>query len=137
MTSPVVSNAKYVVLGASGNTGSIVADFLLSKGEKVRVVGRDVGDAEPAQPGGGRRMGGDGRRRRRGGLEPRRMTDDVVAAVRQVGGGVGGGEPPRSGATGSRRAVVRRVEGESGDDDERMAGVGVDGDPLAGSRRAV
>jgi len=43
MTSPVVSNAKYVVLGASGNTGSIVADFLLSKGEKVRVVGRDAG----------------------------------------------------------------------------------------------
>ncbi len=43
MTSPVVSNAKYVVLGASGNTGSIVGDFLLSKGEKVRVVGRDAG----------------------------------------------------------------------------------------------
>jgi uncharacterized protein YbjT (DUF2867 family) len=33
----------YVILGASGNTGSIVADFLLSKGEKVRVVGRDAG----------------------------------------------------------------------------------------------
>jgi uncharacterized protein YbjT (DUF2867 family) len=43
MTSPVVSNAKYVILGASGNTGSIIADFLLSKGEKVRVVGRDAG----------------------------------------------------------------------------------------------
>ena len=43
MTSPVVSNAIYVILGASGNTGSIVADFLLSKGEKVRVVGRDAG----------------------------------------------------------------------------------------------
>src|SRR5580704_9681895 len=43
MTSPVVSNAKYVVLGASGNTGSVVADVLLSKGEKVRVVGRDLG----------------------------------------------------------------------------------------------
>jgi uncharacterized protein YbjT (DUF2867 family) len=43
MTSPVVSNTKYVILGASGNTGSIVADFLLSKGEKVRVVGRDAG----------------------------------------------------------------------------------------------
>jgi uncharacterized protein YbjT (DUF2867 family) len=43
MTSPVVSNAKYVILGASGNTGSVVADFLLSKGEKVRVVGRDAG----------------------------------------------------------------------------------------------
>src|ERR1700688_3360515 len=43
MTSPVVSNAVYVILGASGNTGSIIADFLLSKGEKVRVVGRDAG----------------------------------------------------------------------------------------------
>jgi uncharacterized protein YbjT (DUF2867 family) len=43
MTSPVVSNAMYVILGASGNTGSVVADFLLSKGEKVRVVGRDAG----------------------------------------------------------------------------------------------
>ena len=43
MTSPVVSNGMYVILGASGNTGSIVADFLLSKGEKVRVVGRDAG----------------------------------------------------------------------------------------------
>jgi uncharacterized protein YbjT (DUF2867 family) len=43
MTSPVVSNAMYVILGASGNTGSVVADFLLSKGEKVRVVGRNAG----------------------------------------------------------------------------------------------
>jgi uncharacterized protein YbjT (DUF2867 family) len=34
---------KYVILGASGNTGSIVSDFLLSKGKKVRVVGRDAG----------------------------------------------------------------------------------------------
>ena len=43
MISPVVSNEMYVILGASGNTGSIIADFLLSKGKKVRVVGRDVG----------------------------------------------------------------------------------------------
>src|SRR6266478_5854053 len=43
MTSLAVSNAEYVILGASGNTGSIVADFLLSKGKKVRVVGRDSG----------------------------------------------------------------------------------------------
>jgi uncharacterized protein YbjT (DUF2867 family) len=40
--SPVALNATYVILGASGNTGSIVADFLLSKGKKVRVVGRDA-----------------------------------------------------------------------------------------------
>ena len=33
----------YVVLGASGHTGSVVASSLLLKGEKVRVVGRDVG----------------------------------------------------------------------------------------------
>jgi uncharacterized protein YbjT (DUF2867 family) len=43
MTSSVVSNEMYVILGASGNTGSIVANFLLSKGKKVRVVGRDSG----------------------------------------------------------------------------------------------
>jgi uncharacterized protein YbjT (DUF2867 family) len=33
----------YVILGATGNTGSIIADSLLSKGKKVRVVGRDAG----------------------------------------------------------------------------------------------
>ena len=43
MTSSVVSNEMYVILGASGNTGSIVANFLLSKGKKLRVVGRDSG----------------------------------------------------------------------------------------------
>src|SRR5271157_2980425 len=43
MSSPVVSNEMYVILGATGHTGSVVADFLLSKGEKVRVVGRDAG----------------------------------------------------------------------------------------------
>src|SRR5260370_27210953 len=37
------ADAVYVILGASGNTGSIIADSLLSKGEKVRVVGRDQG----------------------------------------------------------------------------------------------
>jgi uncharacterized protein YbjT (DUF2867 family) len=43
MSSTVDSNTRYVILGASGNTGSIIADFLLSKGRKVRVVGRDAG----------------------------------------------------------------------------------------------
>jgi uncharacterized protein YbjT (DUF2867 family) len=33
----------YVVLGASGNTGSVISNSLLVKGEKVRVVGRDAG----------------------------------------------------------------------------------------------
>ena len=33
----------YVILGASGNTGSIIANSLLSEGMTVRVVGRDAG----------------------------------------------------------------------------------------------
>jgi hypothetical protein len=40
MTSSVVSNEMYVILGASGNTGSIIANSLLSAGKKVRVVTR-------------------------------------------------------------------------------------------------
>jgi uncharacterized protein YbjT (DUF2867 family) len=39
----VSTDAMYVILGASGNTGSIIADSLLAKGNKVRVVGRDAG----------------------------------------------------------------------------------------------
>src|SRR5271156_875945 len=39
----VPTDAMYVILGASGNTGSIIADSLLSRGEKARVVGRDTG----------------------------------------------------------------------------------------------
>jgi uncharacterized protein YbjT (DUF2867 family) len=46
MSSTINLNAMYVILGASGNTGSIVTDFLLSKGKKVRVVGRDAGRLE-------------------------------------------------------------------------------------------
>src|SRR5579862_4673952 len=42
MISPVNLDAMYVILGASGNTGSIIADSLLSKGKKVRVVGREA-----------------------------------------------------------------------------------------------
>jgi uncharacterized protein YbjT (DUF2867 family) len=38
-----VRDGMYVILGASGNTGSIIANFLLSKGQKLRVVGRDGG----------------------------------------------------------------------------------------------
>jgi uncharacterized protein YbjT (DUF2867 family) len=40
------TNATHVILGASGNTGSIVASSLLAQGEKVRVVGRDAGRLE-------------------------------------------------------------------------------------------
>ena len=32
----------YVITGATGNTGSVVAEKLLGKGEKVRVLGRDA-----------------------------------------------------------------------------------------------
>jgi len=39
----VVTDATYVILGATGNTGSIIADTLLSGRKKVRVVGRDAG----------------------------------------------------------------------------------------------
>src|SRR5579862_4305188 len=42
----VSTDATYVILGATGNTGSIVADTLLSRGKKVRVVGRDAGRLE-------------------------------------------------------------------------------------------
>ena len=35
-------DAVYVILGASGTTGSIIVDSLLSKGKKVSVVGPDL-----------------------------------------------------------------------------------------------
>src|SRR5437016_9317890 len=38
----VVTHAMYVIVGASGNTGSIIANSLLSKGKKVRIIGRDA-----------------------------------------------------------------------------------------------
>lgn len=31
----------YVIVGATGNTGSVIAETLLAKGEKVRAIGRD------------------------------------------------------------------------------------------------
>lgn len=37
----------YVVFGASGNTGSVVASRLLDRGKQVRAVARDVGKLEP------------------------------------------------------------------------------------------
>lgn len=42
-TVAVARDGMYVILGASGNTGSIIANTLLAKGEKVRVVGREAG----------------------------------------------------------------------------------------------
>ena len=38
----VVTDQTHVILGATGNTGSIIADTLLLRGQKVRVVGRDA-----------------------------------------------------------------------------------------------
>jgi uncharacterized protein YbjT (DUF2867 family) len=37
----------YVVLGASGNTGHVVAKTLLARGQKVRVVGRNAAHLQP------------------------------------------------------------------------------------------
>ncbi len=37
----------YVVLGASGNTGHVVAQNLLARGQKVRVVGRNAAHLQP------------------------------------------------------------------------------------------
>lgn len=37
----------YVVLGASGNTGRVVANNLLSRGQRVRVVGRNAAHLQP------------------------------------------------------------------------------------------
>jgi uncharacterized protein YbjT (DUF2867 family) len=37
----------YVVLGASGNTGQVVAKNLLARGQKVRVVGRNAARLQP------------------------------------------------------------------------------------------
>jgi uncharacterized protein YbjT (DUF2867 family) len=42
MASPGDVNGMYVIVGSSGNTGSIIANSLLSNGEKVRVIGRDA-----------------------------------------------------------------------------------------------
>jgi uncharacterized protein YbjT (DUF2867 family) len=39
----VATGAAYVILGATGNTGSIIADTLLLGRKKVRVVGREAG----------------------------------------------------------------------------------------------
>ena len=37
----------YIVTGATGNTGSVIAEKLLASGEKVRAVGRDAKRLEP------------------------------------------------------------------------------------------
>src|SRR5271163_4839620 len=37
----------YVILGATGNIGSVITDALLAKGEKVRVVGRGANKLQP------------------------------------------------------------------------------------------
>ena len=39
----VETDATHAILGASGNTGSIFANSLLSQGKNVCVVGRDAG----------------------------------------------------------------------------------------------
>ena len=39
-TAAVATDAMHAILGASGNTGSIIANSLLSEGKKVRDAGR-------------------------------------------------------------------------------------------------
>jgi uncharacterized protein YbjT (DUF2867 family) len=45
-TGAAATDATYVILGATGNSGSIIADTLLLRRKKVRVVGRDTGRLE-------------------------------------------------------------------------------------------
>jgi len=49
----------YVVIGATGNTGSVVAEKLLAKREKVRVVGRDERKLERFKQKGAEAFAGD------------------------------------------------------------------------------
>ena len=49
----------YVVIGATGHTGAIVAEKLLAKGEKVRVIGRDERRLEQFKQKGGDAFVGD------------------------------------------------------------------------------
>jgi uncharacterized protein YbjT (DUF2867 family) len=42
-----MEEAMYVVTGATGNTGSVVANQLLAKGQKVRVIGRSADRLQP------------------------------------------------------------------------------------------
>lgn len=49
----------YVVFGATGNTGSVVASTLLSKGAKVRVVARDASKVEALRQKGAEVVKGD------------------------------------------------------------------------------
>jgi len=37
----------YVITGATGNTGSVVANYLLERGQKVRAIGRDLNRLQP------------------------------------------------------------------------------------------
>ncbi len=43
MVNHLNNRIMYVITGASGNTGRIVAQELLSHGKKVKVIGRDAG----------------------------------------------------------------------------------------------
>ena len=42
----------YVISGATGNTGEVIADALLARGEKVRVLGRNAARLEKFTKGG-------------------------------------------------------------------------------------
>lgn len=63
----------YVILGATGNTGTVVANKLLHEGKKVRVVGRDVKKLAPLQKLGAEPIVGDL-------LEPGTLKDALAGA---------------------------------------------------------
>jgi len=56
MSSRAVGDATYVILGASGNTGSIIANSLLLNGVNLRVVGRSFWPRPEAQYNSGYRV---------------------------------------------------------------------------------
>src|SRR5580700_3474763 len=47
LSSRLQGGPMYVILGATGNTGSVIANVLLDMGKKVRVVGRDAKKLAP------------------------------------------------------------------------------------------
>lgn len=63
----------YVILGATGNTGAVVANKLLHEDKKVRVVGRDVKKLAPLQKLGAEPIVGDL-------LEPGTLSDAFAGA---------------------------------------------------------